>query len=114
VLLVLQAKLWAQADNPCVGPCVLTRHYDLARNGVQRNETILTPAKIKPAGAFGKVATITGLQGQIYAQPLYISGLTSIASKGNVVFVATEHDYVYAFDADTYTMLWGNLYLPAG
>jgi len=93
---------------------VLTYHYDLARDGVQGNETVLTPAKIKPTGSFGKVGAIMGLQGQIYGQPLYVSGLNSVSSKGNVVLVATQQDYVYAFDADTYSKIWGNLYLPAG
>ena len=93
---------------------MLTYHYDLARDGVQSNETVLTPAKIKAAGAFGKVGAITGLQGQIFAQPLYISGLNSVSSKGNVVLVTTQQDYVYAFDADSYKMIWGKLYLPAG
>jgi hypothetical protein len=103
----------AQSNNPCVGPCVLTYHYDLARDGVQNNETVLTPAKIKAVGAFGKVGSITGLHGQIYAQPLYVSGLNSVSSKGNVVLVATQQDYVYAFDADSYTMIWGSSYIPA-
>jgi hypothetical protein len=103
----------AQSNNPCVGPCVLTYHYDLARDGVQSNETVLTPAKIKAVGAFGKVGSITGLHGQIYAQPLYVSGLNSVSSKGNVVLVATQQDYVYAFDADSYTMIWGSSYIPA-
>jgi hypothetical protein len=104
----------AQSNNPCVGPCVLTYHYDLARDGVQGDETVLTPANIKAAGAFGKVGFINGLQGQIYGQPLYISGLNSVSSKGNVVLVATQLDYVYAFDADTLKTIWGGLYLPAG
>jgi hypothetical protein len=92
----------------------LTYHYDLARDGVQANETLLTPGNIKVAGAFGPVGTITGLQGQIYTQPLYVSGLYSVSSKGNVVLVATQQDYVYAFDADSYKMIWGGAYVPPG
>ena len=113
-LVTLQSLLQGQSNTPCIGPCVLTYHYDLARDGVQANETVLTPAKIKVAGAFGKVGTITGLQGQIYAQPLYVSGLNSVSSQGNVVLVATQQDYVYAFDADNYKMIWGGAYLPPG
>jgi hypothetical protein len=93
---------------------VLTYHFDLARDGVQGNETVLTPANVKAAGTFGKVGFINGLQGQIYGQPLYISGLNSVSSKGNVVLVATQLDYVYAFDADTLKTIWSTSYLPAG
>jgi hypothetical protein len=43
-----------------------------------------------------------------------MSGLYSMSSRGNVLFVATQANYVYAFDADTYAPLWGNSYLPVG
>jgi hypothetical protein len=101
------------ANTPCSGPCVLSYHYDLARDGVTGAEQILTPANVN-SSTFGRVASITSLNGQIYAQPLYMSGLSSVSSNGNVVFVATEQDYVYAFDADTYNQIWGNSYIPAG
>jgi hypothetical protein len=100
---------------PCSGsgPCVLTYHDDLARDGVVGNETTLTPANVNST-TFGTLATITGLNGQIYAQPLYMSGLYKTSSLGNVVFLATEEDYVYAFDADTYEQVWSGSYIPAG
>lgn len=113
LVLALVPVSQGQSNTPCSGPCVLTYHYDLARDGVQSNETVLTPANVK-AGTFGKVGFINGLQGQIYGQPLYVSGLNSVSSKGSVVLVATQLDYVYAFDADTLTMIWGGVYLPAG
>src|SRR5579883_1684533 len=84
--------LFAQID-------VTTYHNDNARTGLNSRETVLTPANVNP-GQFGKLFS-RKVDGQIYTQPLYVSHLT-IPSHGvhNVVFVATEADSVYAFDAD--------------
>src|SRR5580658_8967464 len=78
---------------------VLTYHNDLARTGQNLNETILTPAAVS-SGQFGQLFT-DALDGQVYAQPLYVPQL-NIPNKGtyNVIFVVTEHDSVYALDAD--------------
>lgn len=82
---------------------VTTYHNDNARTGLNANETILTPAKVQVAGQFGKLFS-QPVDGYVYAQPLYVARV-NIAGKGthNVVFVATEGDTVYAFDADNNT-----------
>ena len=79
---------------------VLTAHNDIARTGQNLNETILTPYTVNSA-QFGKLFS-RSIVGGAYAQPLYVSQL-AIPGKGthNVVFVATDGDRVYAFDADS-------------
>jgi len=78
---------------------VLTSHNDNARTGRYSNEILLTPANVK-TGQFGR-RYVLALDGAIYAQPLYMSRV-KIAGKGlrNVLFVATAHDSLFAFDAD--------------
>jgi len=81
---------------------VTTYHNDNSRYGLNNQETILTPSNVNSA-SFGKLFTYA-VDGQVYAQPLYMPGV-AIAGKGthNVVFVATENDSVFAFDADSNT-----------
>ena len=83
-------------------------HYDNARTGAVLTETILNTSNVHVI-TFGKLFSLA-VDGQIYAQPLYVPAVT-IPSQGvhNVVYVATEHNSVYAFDADSAsqtTPLW--------
>lgn len=77
---------------------LLTYHNDLARDGANQQETTLTPANVN-AQQFGKLMSLT-VDGQVYAQPLYVPNLKINGVQHNVVFVATENDSVYAFDGD--------------
>ena len=84
---------WGQND-------VLTQHNDNARSGLNSNETRLTPANVR-VSKFGKLFT-QSVDGIIVGQPLYASNvLMNDGQVHNVVYVATQHNTVYAFDADS-------------
>src|SRR5580692_9792809 len=78
---------------------VTTSQYDNARTGATLNEKILTPQNVD-AQRFGKLGAFK-VDGPVYAQPLFVPNV-EIPGKGthDVLYVATEHDSVYAFDAD--------------
>ncbi len=83
---------------------VLTYHNDNARTGQNLNETILATANVNTT-TFGKLTTLP-VDGNVDAEPLYVSNLTINSAVHNAVFVVTEHDMAYAFDADTFAPLW--------
>jgi hypothetical protein len=77
---------------------VFTYHNDLMRDGANTSEYALTPANVSST-TFGKLFSCT-VDGAIYAQPLWVANLTVNGTSHNVVFVATQHDSLYAFEAD--------------
>lgn len=90
---------------PLRGQDVLTYHNDNARTGQNLNEAILTPANVE-SSQFGKLFQVT-VDGRVDAQSLYASAVNlSGLGTHNVLYVATEHDSVYAFDADNGQQLW--------
>jgi hypothetical protein len=94
---------------------VTTSQYDNARTGANLNETKLTPRNVN-VQHFGKIFTLH-VDGDVYAQPLFLGGV-EIPGKGrhDVLFIATEHDSVYAFDAygNPSTPLWQASFLKDG
>lgn len=84
---------------PGPADAVLTARGDLTRLGLDPAEPALSPTLLK-SGRFGKRASLP-VDGKIYAQPLFVPSFTVDGTRHDVVIVATEHDSVYAFDADT-------------
>jgi hypothetical protein len=100
------------------GADVVTYHYDPMRSGANTNETALTPANVNST-KFGLLGSFT-VDGKVDGQPLYLSNV-SIPGVGtkNVLYVVTEHDSVFAFDADSVngastTSLWKTSMLQSG
>jgi hypothetical protein len=96
---------------------ILTNRGDNARTGLNANETVLTPSIVSsPSFAllYNKL-----VDGQVYAQPLYVSNQAIIVngqSRGthNLLYVATQHDSLYAFDADSGVQYWQTSLLLSG
>ena len=93
-------------------PDVTTYHYDNARDGLNAQETSLTLANVSST-QFGKIG-FDPVDGKVDAQPLYLANLMVGGKQHNVLYVATEHDSVYAFDADTGSQIWKTSILSAG
>jgi hypothetical protein len=97
---------------------ITTWQADLTHSGTNPNETILTPANVGSAGSFGLLFT-QPTDGQTYGQVLYAGGVNVSGTTHNLVFVGTEHDSMYAFDADGNTgsnanPIWHDAMLPTG
>lgn len=91
---------------------ITTYHVDVARTGLNPNETTLTTSNVN-SSKFGLIRTMP-VDGKVDAQPLYLSGLTISGQSHNVVYAATEHDSVYAFDTDSGAQIWKSSMLGSG
>jgi hypothetical protein len=94
------------------GTDVTTYKNDLSRSGQNLSESALTPTTVTSSN-FGLLRMLP-VDGRVDAQPLYLSQLSVAGGSFNAVFVATEHDSVYAFDSDSGAVLWHVSLLAAG
>ena len=89
---------------------VLTYHYDNLRDGVDSDETTLTPHNVNST-SFGKLFSVS-VDGDVYAQPLYKSNLLMPdGTIHDVMFVATANDSLYAIDANSGVVLWQDSFI---
>jgi len=106
------ATLTVNPDVTSPGTDVTTYHNDIARTGQNTTETKLTQANVNST-TFGLLHNLA-VDGRVDAEPLYLSQLSISGGVHNVVFIATEHDSVYAFDSDTGVQLWKVSLLGSG
>ena len=106
------SRLTVQAAPMTNAPDVTTYHYNVSRDGLNAKETILTQANVNSA-QFGKIGFDT-VDGKVDAQPLYLANVAIGGQLRNVLYVATEHDSVYAFDADSGAQIWKTSILGSG
>jgi outer membrane protein assembly factor BamB len=90
----------------------LTHHFNAGRTGLNASEVILTHANVNDK-QFG-LLRILHVDGVVDAEPLYVSNIVVGGKERDVVYVVSEHDSVYAFDADTGAQLWKTSVLPTG
>ncbi len=91
---------------------VLTYHNNNARTGLNNSETLLTLSNVNST-SFGKLFVLS-VDGLVDAEPLYLSAVPISGVNHNVLIVVTEHDSVYAFDADTGSQIWHITTLKSG
>lgn len=92
------ATLALTVQTPAI-PDVTTYHFDNARDGLNAQETVLTPSNVASA-TFGKIGFFQG-DGKVDAQPLYLAALDVSGIATNLLYMATEHGTLYAFNSDT-------------
>jgi hypothetical protein len=99
LILALPVAMGLSGCNGCnvVLTNVVTQHNNIARTGAYLVENSLTPANVKSNFGFLYSRTVDGA---VYAQPLFIHGVPTQSGTKNLFFIATETNWVYAFDAD--------------
>jgi hypothetical protein len=102
----------AAAPPSPAGVDVTTYHYDNARDGLNASETTLALSNVNST-SFGKINFLP-VDGKVDAEPLYLSQFAINGVSHNVLYVVSEYDSVYAFDADTGTVLWQLSVLETG
>jgi hypothetical protein len=100
----------AASSTPAVD--VTTYHNDNARDGLNAQETTLNPTNVN-SKTFGLVATYP-VDGNVDAEPLYLSNVALGGSTANVLYVATEGDSVYAFNASSNAQIWKTSIIGSG
>jgi len=94
------------------GTDVLTYHNDAMRTGQNLTETLLTPHNVN-VSSFGKLRILAS-DGLVDAAPLIVSGISLGGAMRNVVYLVSEHDSVYAYDADSGALLLHTSLLGSG
>lgn len=110
VATTVQSASQPPTTNPA--PDITTYHDNNSRDGLNAQETTLTLANVNST-QFGKVGFDT-VDGLVDAEPLFLAGVNAGGSTRNVLYVATEHDSVYAFDADSGAQIWKTSVLGSG
>lgn len=111
VPITTSSVLFPVAPVPTVGlPTVWTQHYDNSRTGANLQETSLNTSNVN-VKTFGKLFSIP-VDGQVYAQPLYVPSIAEGAVYYNVLFIATMEDSLYAVNADSGLVIWQRNYGP--
>ena len=112
VLAIAALALFSLAANSWAAPAFVTQMFDNAHTSWNPNETQLTTAKVKSSL---KLLFKRSLDAQVYSQPLYLPNLNmGTLGTRNALFVATENNTIYCFDADSGATLWTKHLTPAG
>ena len=104
--------LTVQTNSMTNAPDITTYHDNIARDGLNAQEKILTLTNVNST-QFGKIGFDT-VDGLVDAEPLYLANVTAGGMLRNVLYVATEHDSVYAFEADSGVQIWKTSLLGSG
>jgi len=111
-LVLVMIALLGAAASPADAQDLLTYRHNNARTGLDSKETILTPVNVN-VSTFGRLFTLS-VDGKVDAEPLYLSAVIISGGTHNVLIVATEHDSLYAFDADSGVLYWHITTLKSG